>query len=256
MSDCHSVSSPMEPGIKLTEKDSAETVDFPFQELVGCLMYLAVSTRPDIAYATNCLARYVTCPCPSHVAAAKRVLRYLQGTKDFGILLGRRSDKLLEGYCDANYGNCEETRRSTTGYAFIFNGNLISWQSKLQATVAVSTTEVEYMAASAATKEALYLRKVLNDIEFGSQCVTIYCDNQGAVNLTKNALTVSRTKHVDIAHHFVRNRVNRGELSFKYIQTEQQLADFLTKPLGQSKLQAILRKLGLVDWKAMSKGEC
>ena len=256
MSDCRSVSSPMEPGTKLSSEECADDTDFPFQELVGCLMYLAVSTRPDIAYATNYLARFVTCTRPCHVAAAKRILRYLQGTRNYGIVLGDWSETLLEGFCDASYGNCEETRRSTTGYVFTFKGSLISWQTKLQTTVAVSTTEAEYMAASAATKEALYLRKILNDVGFGAQCVTINCDNQGAVNLTKNALTVSRTKHVDIAHHFVRNRVNRGELSFKYIQTGQQLADFLTKALGPSKLLTILKKLGLVGWKAMSTGEC
>eukprot|EP00963_Diacronema_lutheri_P005231 scaffold408_cov347-Pavlova_lutheri.AAC.5 len=242
MADCRSVSSPMEPGTKLISDEDVDNTDFPFQELVGCLMYLAVSTRPDIAYATNCMARSVTCTRPNHVAALKRILRYLQET-------------LQEGFCDASYGNCEETRRSTTGYVFRFKGSLISWQIKLQTTVAVSTTEAEYMAASAATKEALFLRKILNDVGFGPQCVTINCDNQGAINLTKNALTVSRTKHVDITHHFVRNPVNRGELSFKYIQTEEQLADFLTKALGPSKLLTILKKLCFVGWKAMSTGE-
>ena len=246
----------MEPGVKWNENTDTKKVDFPFQELVGCLMYLAVSTRPDIGYITNCLARYVTSTGSNHVAAGKRVLRYLQGTKHYGITLGRLADTLIEGFCDANYGNCEQSRRSTTGYVFTCYGSLISWQTKLQTTVAVSTTEAEYMAASAAAKEALYLRKILNDIGFGPQCININCDNQGAVNLTKNALTVSRTKHVDIAHHFVRNRVNRGELSFKYIQTDEQLADFLTKALGPSKLTAILKKLGIAALKGMSKGEC
>ena len=112
------------------------------------------------------------------------------------------------------------------------------------------------MAAAATAKEALYLRKILNDIGFGAQCVTIYCDNQGAVNLTKNALTVSRTKHVDVAHHFVRNRVSRGELQFEYIQTNDQLADFLTKAVEPSKLNSAMQKLGLLDHQAMSKGGC
>ena len=256
MSDCHSVSSPMEPGVKWKETTETVKVVFRFQELVGCLMYLAVSTRPDIGYVTNCLARHVTCPGPNHVATAKRVLRYLQGTKHYGITLGRCSEKLIQGFCDANFANCEVSRRSTTGYVFTCYGSLVSWQTKLQTTVAVSTTEAEYMAASAAAKEALYLRKILNDVGFGPQQVTIYCDNQGAVNLTKNALTVSRTKHVDIAHHFVRNCVNRGELCFKYIQTEEQLADFLTKALGPSKLRSVLKRLALVESKAISKGEC
>ena len=256
MADCYSVSTPLEPGTKWTSEATGTESNFPYQELVGCLMYLAVSTRPDIAYVTNRLARYVSAPTSNHVAVAKRVLKYLHGTKSVGILLGDSSPSFLDGYCDANYGGCEETRRSTTGYVFTLHGSLVSWQTKLQKTVAVSTTEAEYMAAASAAKEALYLRKVLNDIGFGAQCITIHCDNQGAVNLTKNALTVSRTKHVDIAHHFVRNRVSRGELKFQYINTNDQLADFLTKALGPSKLQAALKTLGLLDYQAMSRGEC
>ena len=112
------------------------------------------------------------------------------------------------------------------------------------------------MAAASAAKEALYSRKVLNDVGFGAQCIAIHCDNQGAVNLTKNALTVFRTKHVDIAHHFVRNRVSQGALKFQYISTNEQLAGFLTKALGPSKLQAALKTLGLLDHQAMSRGEC
>lgn len=195
-------------------------------------MYLAVSSRLDIAFVTNCLARHVVEPKKSHVLVAKRVLKYLQGTKPLGILLRSRNKTFMEGHCDSNYGSCELTRRSTTGYIFTFHGNLISWQTKLQKTVATSTTKAEYMAAAAAAKEGLYLRKLLHDLSFGARRITIYCDNQGAVSLTKNALTVSRTKHVDIAHHFVRNRVSRGELQLEYIRTSEQLADFLTNSLG------------------------
>lgn len=256
MEDCQQVSTPFEPGTRMSSVSEPAEVGFPYQELVGCLMYLAVSTRPDIAYVTNCLARHVVAPTKLHVLVAKRVLKYLQGTKAKGILLGPRGHILLEGYCDANYGNCELTRRSTTGYVFTFNGSLISWQTKLQKTVATSTTEAEYMAAAGAAKEALYLRKILIDLGFGPYCVTIHCDNQGAVNLTKNALTVSRTKHVDIAHHFVRNRISRGEMNVCYIRTTEQMADFLTKALGPAKLQSILQSLGLVSSQAVSKGGC
>jgi len=108
----------METGIKWKETTKTEKVEFPFQELVGCLMYLVVSTRPHIGYVTNCLARCVTCTGSDHVAAGKRVLRYLQGTKHYGVTLGQFSDTLIEGYCDANYGNCEQSIRSTTGYVF------------------------------------------------------------------------------------------------------------------------------------------
>eukprot|EP00963_Diacronema_lutheri_P001541 scaffold101_cov567-Pavlova_lutheri.AAC.2 len=112
----------MEPGTKLTSDTAMTASHFPYQELVGCLMYLAVSTRTDIAYATNCLARFVCTPNNNHVHVAKRVLKYLQGTKSVGIWLGERSPNFLKGYCDANYGGCEETRRSTTGYVFTFHG--------------------------------------------------------------------------------------------------------------------------------------
>ena len=256
MEDCHSVTTPLETCTEWNCESDSPDRSFPFQELVGCLMYLAVSTRPDIAFVTNCLARHVVEPKKSHVLVAKRVLKYLQGTKTLGILLGSRNKTYMEGYCDSNYGSCELTRRSTTGYIFTFHGSLISWQTKLQKTVATSTTEAEYMAAAAAAKEGLYLRKLLHDRGFGARCITIYCDNQGAVGLTKNALTVSRTKHVDIAHHFVRNRVSRGELQLDYIRTSEQLADFLTKALGPTKLQSILQALGIEPYQATSRGEC
>eukprot|EP00963_Diacronema_lutheri_P009628 scaffold869_cov399-Pavlova_lutheri.AAC.1 len=256
MDKCQAVSTPLEPGVKFTTANQNTTIDFPYQELVGCLMYLAVCTRPDIAFVTNCLARFVVAPTNTHVTIAKRVLKYLSGSKSHGLLLGSHNQNLLEGYCDANYGTCEVTRRSTTGYLLTFAGSLISWQTKLQKTVATSTTEAEYMAAAAAAKEALYLKKILEDIGMGPNCITIHCDNQGAVNLTKNALTLSRTKHVDIAHHFVRNRVSRGEIQLKYIHTSDQLADFLTKALGPTKLQNVLQNLAVQQYQATSRGEC
>eukprot|EP00963_Diacronema_lutheri_P005052 scaffold370_cov349-Pavlova_lutheri.AAC.37 len=181
----------------------------------------------------------------------------------FEIVLGHRSDlsKMqifgqrcsvlkntteMEGYCDANYENCEEARRSTTGYVFRFHGSLIAWQTKLQKPAAAFTTGTEYMALTNAAKEALYFRKILKDIGYGVQCINVYCDNQGIVNRTKNAFTVSRNKHTDIMYHFVRNGINRGELDFKYIHTKNQLADFLIKSLEPSKLQSILQKVGLI----------
>lgn len=152
----------------------------------------------------------------------------------------------MDGYCDANYGNREETRRSTTGYVFTFLGSLIAWQTKLQKMVAAFTTETEYMVLTNAAKEALYFTKILNDISYGVQYINVYCENQRTMNRTKNAFTVSRNKHIDIMYHFVCNRINCGELDFKYIHTKNQLVHFLTKSLEPSKLQSILPKVGLI----------
>ena len=131
MDSCQTVSTPLEPGVKFTTLHEETPTDFPYQELVGCLMYLAICTRPDIAFVTNCLARFVVAPSNSHVTIANRVLKYLRGSKSYGLLLGSHNESLLEGYCDGNYGSCEMTGRSTTGYLFTFFGSLISWQTKL-----------------------------------------------------------------------------------------------------------------------------
>jgi ribonuclease HI len=174
-------------------------------------------------------------PTTAHWAAAKGVLRYVAGTKDYGITYGGIGDTKIIGYCDADFAGDIDTRRSTTGYVFTIGGGAVSWSSRRQATVAASTTEAEYMAAAAAVKEALWLRHLAADLKINAGTITIYGDNQGAIKLLKNPIASQRSKHIDVVYHFARERVARKEVEFIYIGTEEMIADMLTKPVTPGK---------------------
>lgn len=241
---------PMSSSIKLTKTSEGSELDksiYAYSELVGSLLYLAVCTRPDIAYAVGALARYMATPSMEHWTAAKAVMRYLAGTSNYGIIFGRGGTSEMTGYCDADYGGDIDTRRSTTGYTFIFHGGVVSWSSRLQPTVAVSTTEAEYMAAAAAVKEALWLRKLLLDLGINVGTLKINCDNQGAIKLLKHPIASVRSKHIDIIYHFARERVARKEVKFDYIDTERMIADCMTKALPEGKFNICRNGLGVCE---------
>ncbi|KAJ9515742.1 hypothetical protein QJQ45_008622 [Haematococcus lacustris] len=230
-SAAHSKPLPMAPAVKLVrEGDALDTTLHHYSALVGSLLYLTCCTRPDIAFAVGALARHMSAPTKQHWAAACSVLCYLKGTADQGLLFGGVSG--LQGFSDADYAGDKDTARSTTGYIFTLNGGAISWSSRLQPTVAMSTAEAEYMAASSVAKEALWLRKLMRDLQLDASCVHLGCDNQAAIQLLHNPMATSRAKHIDVHHHFVRERISRGEVAFHYCHTSSMLADILTKPLA------------------------
>ncbi|KAJ9507214.1 hypothetical protein QJQ45_004776 [Haematococcus lacustris] len=209
-SAAHSKPLPMAPAVKLVrEGDALDTTLHHYSALVGSLLYLTCCTRPDIAFAVGALARHMSAPTKQHWAAACSVLCYLKGTADQGLLFGGVSG--LQGFSDADYAGDKDTARSTTGYIFTLNGGAISWSSRLQPTVAVSTAEAEYMAASSAAKEALWLRKLMRDLQLDASCVHLGCDNQAAIQLLHNPMATSRAKHIDAHHHFVRERISRAQ---------------------------------------------
>jgi hypothetical protein len=239
---------PMSSSTKLTKTIEGKELDkstYAYSELVGSLLYLAVCTRPDIAYAVGALARYMAAPSMEHWTAAKAVVRYLAGTVNYGIVFGRGGTSEMTGYCDADYAGDIDTRRSTTGYTFILHGGVVSWSSRLQPTVAVSTTEAEYMAAAAAVKEALWLRKLLLDLGINAGTLKINCDNQGAIKLLKHPIASVRSKHIDVIHHFARERVARKEVVFDYIDTERMIADCMTKALPEGKFNVCRDGMGV-----------
>jgi hypothetical protein len=241
MADCNPVATPAEPNVHLTRLDpSKHKPDEWYRSLVGALLYAAMVTRPDIAYAVQMLGRHLMASGEEHRTAAKRVLRYLKGTMDQGIVYGRRTDGniRLVGYSDADWAGDRATRRSTTGYVFVLAGGAICWASRLQPTVALSTAEAEYMAACSATQEALFQRQLLSDLDFPQkQPTTIYEDNTAAIALTENPVFHQRTKHIDIRYHFVRERVEMGDVKLVHITSEEQLADLLTKALSKPKVE-------------------
>ena len=234
MKNCKPVSTPLEPGRKLQQLSSSdESVDIQtYQQAIGCLTYVSTATRPDIAAAVGVLSQYMSKPSKDHWMGVKRVLRYLKGTLNYGLKFSVHGEQTeLNGYSDADLIDVD-TRRSTSGCVFQFENGTISWSSRKQPTVAKPSTEAEYVALSSATQEAIWLRCLMKD--FGKQTdapTTIYEDNQGAIELAKNAKYYSRTKHIDICHHFVRERVVSNEIRVIYCRTEDMVADIMTKGL-------------------------
>ncbi|GAQ93484.1 hypothetical protein KFL_015700010 [Klebsormidium nitens] len=236
---------PLNPGEKILKQGEPLNVEkFPYSSLVGSLLYLANCTRPDLAQVTGSLARFMSCPTEDHWRLARNVLSYLAGTSNEGLTYGAESLEFV-GFCDANHGGDPETRRSTTGYVFLLGGAAVSWASKLQPTVAYSTVEAEYMAAAYAAKEGLWIRKLAADLGVECKRMTILSDNQGALQLIKHPITSQRSKHIDISHHFVRERVIRGELHYDYCCTSKMPADFLTKALTSSKFELCKEMIGM-----------
>jgi transposase InsO family protein len=247
MEDAKPRSTPMSTSLKLT-KNEGETLDkekYPYGTLVGKLMFLAVATRPDLAYTVGALTRFMANPTIVHWQVAKDVVRYLAKTPERGITF-RGSNTELKVYCDADYAGDIDTRRSTTGYVFMMSGGATSWNSKRQPTVAVSTTEAEYMAAAAAVKEGLWMRKLLESLNVKVDKINIMCDNQSAIKLLKNPIFSVRSKHIDVIHHFARERVLRGDVVFNYIHTKKMLADVMTKALPTEQHEELCAQMGVV----------
>ncbi|KAK2577584.1 hypothetical protein KPH14_000901, partial [Odynerus spinipes] len=230
MNYANPVSTPMEQGLKLNdEKESTQKL--PFRELLGSLMYLAMATRPDIAYAVSHLSQFNNCFGKIHWNAAKRILRYLKGTTNYGLTYKANKEPIV-GYVDADWGGSTKDRRSYTGFVYILSGAPILWKSRKQRTVALSSTEAEYMGISEASKEAIYWRKIIGELNLeDTGPITIYNDNLGAQKLTENNMYHRRTKHIDIRHHFVREVIENGQINIKYLCTERMVADVLTKAL-------------------------
>ena len=217
-----------------------------YQSLIGSLLYLANCTRPDLAQPVGVLARFMSNPSEEHMAAAKQVLRYLAGTMDMGIMFTRDGSDQILGYCDADYAGDLDKRRSTSGYVFLRSGGAISWSSKLQPTVALSTCEAEYISASHAAREALWLRNLAGEFDGQVKQIKIHVDNQGALKLIHHPHAHQRTKHIDVAYRFVQDRVERGELKCDYIRTDLMVADCLTKAVPMQKLSENVSDMGLV----------
>jgi len=236
-------STPMDPNVQLSiEGEPLDIKMYPYSEVVGSLLYLAVCSRPDISFAVGALARHMAKPTNDHWSAAKGVLRYLVGTKELGIMFGGGAQ--VQGYCDSDLAG-SEGRRSTTGFVFLLNGGAIAWSSKLQPSIATSTAEAEYMAAAAGIKDALWLRHLLKDLGVPADIVPVKCDSTACIAMLKSPVSTARTKHLDICHHFARERIERKEIRMVHCSTKEQLADIFTKSLPRVKFKFCVNGLGL-----------
>ncbi|KPJ07592.1 Copia protein [Papilio machaon] len=252
MSDCKSVKTPMDTNVTFehdTLDKSSTLSDVPYQEIVGCLLYISQITRPDISFVIGMLSKYNNKPEMSHWIALKRVMRYLKGTEGYKLTYKCNSgENMSHGYCDADWASSEDDRRSCTGYTFLFQGGAISWNSKRQPTVALSTTEAEYMSLSSCIQEALWLKQFQESFwpVLENEPMIIYSDNQSSIKLSGTDGHHPRTKHIDVRHHFIRDKVAAGAIDVQYIQSDMMVADALTKATPYPKLIYCASKMGLI----------
>jgi hypothetical protein len=250
MEDCKPVATPIDPSVKLQKANGAPDpkIQSGYAAAVGSLMFLAIATRPDIAYAVQSLSQFSANPTPEHWSAIKRVFRYLQGTRDLGLTYGGGDfTTQFAAYSDADWGADINDRKSISGYVYLLSGGAISWSSKKQPTTALSSTEAEYMAATHATRHAIWLRQLLAELGFSQPGTSaIYGDNQSSIALTRDAQYHARTKHIDIRHHFIREHVDAGDIELVYCPTEDNMADILTKGLYKPKFSQFIEDVGLL----------
>jgi len=278
--DAKPTKSPLDPQTDLTntccEDKMANRKEY--LSMVGSLMYAALGSRPDIAFSVTALSRYNVQPLEMHATAAKRVLRYLKSTSEFRIHYRRLPSHIqshdmpinIIGYTDSDWAGNLTTRKSVGGCVFglgyinvseeLVMSGLIHWQAKSQSVVALSTLEAEYIACSHATRESLWLKRMLKEAADGMAVkvsdgpVPIGCDNQGAIKLIATGVVRQKSKHIDVKYHHVHDEQMKGSVKFQYVTSESNPADLLTKPLAVPRHEQLLRLTGLARFNPYTEG--
>lgn len=245
----------MDPNVILSKEPDEDENDngdkrgsTAFAETIGKLSYAALCTRPDISYAVNTLAQFSSRPYPIHWTAIKRVFAYLKGTRTYGIIYKGGTDQSDEPqtYTDADWGS-NLHRKSVSGYIVILSGGAVAWSSKKQSTVALSTAEAEYIAATHATKQILWQRYLFKELDLPHDDTSILLsDNQAAIAISHNPGFHARTKHIDIALHFLSDHVANGTITLKHVQSRDNLADLFTKSLNKVLHQDLTFRIGVM----------
>ncbi|KAJ9539963.1 hypothetical protein OSB04_026469 [Centaurea solstitialis] len=236
---------PMSPSCALDSDPDGQDVDVTtYRGMIGSLMYLTAS-RPDIMFSTCLCARYQAKPKESHLKAVKRIFRYLKGTANLGLWYPKGSGYELTGYTDADHGGCKLDRKSTTGHIQFLGDNLVSWSSKKQNCVSLSTAEAEYVAAASCCSQIIWMRTQLRDYGFKFDKIPIYCDSKSAIAIFCNPVQHTKTKHIDIRYHFIKDHVEKGTIELYFVKTEFQLADLFTKALDEKRFNFLITKLGM-----------
>ncbi|GKB92076.1 ribonuclease H-like domain, reverse transcriptase, RNA-dependent DNA polymerase [Tanacetum coccineum] len=200
-----------------------------YRSLIGCLRYL-LHTRPDLSYSVGLLSRFMQEPKEQHMKAIKQVLRYVKGTKDYGITYKHNGGNIIQGFSDSSYGVNTQEGKGTTGIIFYYGNSPISWSTQKQATVALSSCESEFIAATAAATQALWLKRLLSRLTHSEEeKITIMVDNKSAIQLMKNPVFHGRSKYIDTKYHFIRECVERDDIQVEFVSGEYQKADILTK---------------------------
>ena len=241
------VSTPLAAHFKLsskecpkTEKEVEQMSRIPYSSAVGSLMYAMVCTRPDLSHAVSVVSRFMSNPGKVHWEAVKWIMRYLRGSTDVCLVFKGQKNRGVVGYVDSDYAGDLDKRRSLTGYIFTVFGCTISWKATLQSTVALSTTEAEYMALTEAVKESIWVHGLLDSFGLNQQVPVVHCDSQSAIHLARNPVYHERTKHINIRLHFVRESVSNGTVAVQKIATAENPADMMTKALPIDKFKHCL----------------
>jgi hypothetical protein len=259
MKEAHPVSTPLavNHGLSLSGSPTTSTEVEKYKEyshgihylsLVGSLIF-ATQTRPDIQFAVGLVVQFSKNPGIQHLSACKRILRYLKGTSNFCLELGRRNEGKINlvGWSDASWAQDVDTRRSVGGYVFSIDDSSVSWSSKRQPSIAMSTLEAEYIASANATKEAIWLHTILKELDFPQRTSTVInADNLGCIALSGNPVSHTRAKHIDIRYHFIRERVAKGTIKLNFVSTKFMLADVFTKALPRDAFEKFREQLGLI----------
>ncbi|RWR74934.1 Integrase, catalytic core [Cinnamomum micranthum f. kanehirae] len=255
MEESKIMDTPMDPSLKLIKDGGRLLKDATlFRQLVGSLFYLTI-TRPDISFPVGVVSQFMDKPRESHFIAAKRILRYIKGTLNFGLFYQQHTPFMLTGFVDADWAGDLNDRCSTTGYCFNMGSAAISWCSKKQTTVALSSCEAEYVAATMATQECIWLKRLIQEMFSALDYpIPIHCDNESAIKLAGNPVFHARTKHIETHFHFAREKVLTQDIQLQKIRTDVQVADIFTKALGKAKFEVFRDALGIVDRKFALRG--
>lgn len=236
-------------GAKLAKREQ-------YQKIVGKLIYLA-HTRPDIAYAVGVVSRYMHLPQIQHMTAVMRILRYLKGTSSTGIYFVKNDHLDLIAYTDADWAGDRDDRKSTSGYFTLVGGNLVTWGSKKQKVVALSSAEAEFRGIAKGITEILWIQKLMNELGFPQKTACkLFCDNKAAISISENPVQHDRTKHVEIDRHFIKDKLEDKTIKLLFVRSKDQLADILTKAINTKAFEEILRKLGIGAPTVQLEGEC
>ena len=238
-------STPMSSSAKLS-RDAAGTEVDPtlYQSMIGSLLYLTTS-RPNIAFSVGVCARFQAAPKESHLTVVKRIIRHINGTSDYGIWYSKDLNECIAGYSDADWYRCIDDRKSTSDGCFYLGNNLVSWMSKKQNSVSFSTAKVEYIAMASCCAQLLWMKKLLHDYGITRETMCVFRDNTSAINLSKNPVQHSKSKHFEIRYHFVRDLVEEKIVYLEFITTDNHKADIFTKPLDGLKFETLRKTIGV-----------